>query len=200
MSDNSEKVELSNYEKMVLGMWYDASESDPVLTAQRMNAKDMCLEYNTKIKFTESEKQQGLLTKLLGSMGKNVCIMAPVMVDYGYNIHIGSDVFFNHNTYFMDTAAINIGDRVFVGPNVGFYCAAHPIDAVERAKGIERALPITIGSDVWIGGNAVFMPGVTVGSNVVIGAGAVVTHDIPDNCVAVGNPCKVMKELPPIVR
>ncbi|MBO8415344.1 MAG: sugar O-acetyltransferase [Proteobacteria bacterium] len=200
MSDNLENAELSNYEKMIRGMWYDASEGDPELTAKRLNAKDLCLEYNTRIKFTDPEKQQELLKRLLGSFGKNLCIMAPLMVDYGYNIHIGDDVFFNHNTYLMDTAPITIGDRVFVGPNTGFYCAAHPLDAVERAKGLERALPITIGSDVWIGGNAVFMPGVSVGSNVVVGAGAVVTHDIPDNCVAVGNPCKILKELPPIKR
>lgn len=194
MSDNSE---LSNYEKMRRGMWYDAGTGDPELVAARLNIKNKCMYYNS-ISFTDTEKQQQCLREIFGSMGTGVDVMAPLMCDYGFNVHLGNNVFLNHNTYFMDTNDITLGDRVFVGPNVGFYCATHPLDAVERAKGYEQALPITIGSDVWIGGNAVFMPGVTVGSNVVIGAGSVVIHDIPDNCVAVGSPCRVLKQLPPI--
>ncbi len=194
MSDNTE---LSNYEKMRRGMWYDAGAGDPVLTAARQNIKDKCMYYST-ISFSDTAKLQQCLREIFGSMGTGVEVMAPLMCDYGCNVHLGNNVFLNHNTYFMDTNDITLGDRVFVGPNVGFYCAAHPIDAVQRAKAYEKALPITIGSDVWIGGNAVFMPGVTVGSNVVIGAGSVVTRDIPDNCVAVGNPCRVIRQLPPI--
>ncbi len=99
----------------------------------------------------------------------------------------------NHNGVILDGAKVKFGDNVFIGPNCGFYTAGHPIDVNLRNKGLEYAKPITIGNNVWIGGNAVVLPGVTIGDNVTIGAGSVVTKDIPSNVVAVGNPCKVIR-------
>ena len=101
----------------------------------------------------------------------------------------------NHNLVILDGAKVIFGDNVFVGPNCGFYTAGHPIDYERRNKGLEYAYPITVGSNVWFGGGVQVMPGVTIGDNVVIGAGSVVVKDIPSNCVAVGNPCKVIREI-----
>ena len=113
--------------------------------------------------------------------------------DYGYNIEFGGFVYINHNSVFLDCAKIKIGANTIIGPNCGFYTAAHPTDAKERLKGLEYAKPITIGKEVWIGGNTTIMPGVSIGDRAVIGAGSVVTKNIPPNVVAVGNPCIPIK-------
>ena len=113
--------------------------------------------------------------------------------DYGYNIEFGGFVYINHNSVFLDCAKIKIGENTLIGPNCGFYTAAHPTDAKERLKGLEYAKPITIGKEVWIGGNTTIMPGVSIGDRAVIGAGSVVTKNIPPNVVAVGNPCIPIK-------
>ena len=122
-------------------------------------------------------------------------ITAPFWCDYGYNIRLGKNFYSNHNLVILDGAKVIFGDNVFVGPNCGFYTAGHPIDYERRNKGLEYAYPITVGSNVWFGGGVQVMPGVTIGDNVVIGAGSVVVKDIPSNCVAVGNPCKVIREI-----
>ena len=114
--------------------------------------------------------------------------------DYGYNISVGENFYANHNLVILDGAKVEFGDNVFVGPNCGFYTAGHPIDIKSRNEGIEYAKPIKVGNNVWFGGNVSVMPGVTIGDNVTIGAGSVVTKDIPSNCVAYGNPCKVKRE------
>ena len=123
-------------------------------------------------------------------------ILSPFIVDYGYNISIGEESFFNHNIYLMDCAKIKFGRKCFVGPNCGFYTALHPLVATDRNAGFEQAKPITIGDNVWIGGNVVVLPGVTIGNNSVIGAGSVVTKDIPAGVIAYGNPCKVIRDVP----
>ena len=110
---------------------------------------------------------------------------------------MGEQFYANHGCVILDCAPVVFGDHVFIAPNCGFYTAGHPLDAETRNTGLEYARPITVGSDVWIGGNVTVLPGVTIGSNVVIGAGSVVTRDIPDHVVAVGNPCRPVKELPP---
>ena len=114
--------------------------------------------------------------------------------DYGYNISVGENFYANHNLVILDGAKVEFGDNVFIGPNCGFYTAGHPIDIKSRNEGIEYAKPIKVGNNVWFGGNVSVMPGVTIGDNVTIGAGSVVTKDIPSNCVAYGNPCKVKRE------
>lgn len=119
----------------------------------------------------------------------------PFYCDYGYNISVGDRFYANHNLVILDEAEVTFGDNVFVAPNCAFYTAGHPLDAVERNRGIEYARPITVGNNVWIGGNVCVLPGVTIGDNCVIGAGSVVVKDIPANSVAAGNPCKVIKTL-----
>ena len=115
--------------------------------------------------------------------------------DYGYNIRIGKNFYANHNLILLDAGGITFGSDVFVGPNCGFYTSSHPLDYHIRNQGLEDAKPITVGSNVWFGGNVTVLPGVTIGDNVVIGAGSVVTHDIPSDSIAVGNPCRVIRTL-----
>ena len=122
-------------------------------------------------------------------------ITAPFWCDYGYHITLGENFYANHNLVILDVAKVTFGDHVFVAPNCGFYTAGHPIDFKRRNQGLEYAYPITVGSHVWFGAGVQVMPGVTIGDNVVIGAGSVVTKDIPANVVAVGNPCKILREI-----
>ncbi|MGL4790420.1 MAG: sugar O-acetyltransferase, partial [Anaerotignaceae bacterium] len=136
-----------------------------------------------------------IIKKLFNKTGENFTICAPFFADYGYNIEIGENFFANHNVVILDCAKVTFGNNVFVAPNCGFYTAGHPLDATQRNEGLEYAYPITVGNDVWIGGNVVVLPGVTIGDNCVIGAGSVVKNNIPSGVVAVGNPCKVVKKL-----
>ncbi len=171
---------------------YDANDKD--LIKERMQAKDKCFEFNNT-KPSDVETQQNILKTLLGKTKECLTIVAPFWCDYGYNIEVGDNFFANHNLVILDCAKVIFGDNVFIGPNCGFYTAAHPKDAYRRNLGLEYALPIEIGNDVWIGGGVHVMPGVKIGNNVVIGGGSVVVHNIPDNSVAVGNPCKVIRQI-----
>ena len=117
------------------------------------------------------------------------------MCDFGYNIEVGENFYANHGCVILDCAKVTFGDNVFIAPNCGFYTAGHPIDSKRRNAGLEYAHPITVGNNVWFGGGVQVMPGVTIGNNVVIGSGSVVTKDIPDNVVAAGNPCKVLRAI-----
>ncbi len=183
---------LTEKEKMLKGELYDAT--DESLYTERETVKNLTYDYNL-IRRSDKDKRDELIRKILGKAGKNLWIESPFQCDYGYNIEIGDNFYSNHNLIILDCAKVKIGDNVFVGPNVGIYTPCHPIDAKERMTFKEWAEPVTIGNDVWLGGNVVILPGVTIGDNVVIGAGSVVTKDIPSNCVAVGNPCKPIKSL-----
>ena len=133
---------------------------------------------------------------MLGHLGSDAYFEPPVYFDYGYNTYIGDHFYSNHNLTVLDTGRITIGDHVFIGPNVGIYAPAHPLDIETRNAGLESAADITIGNNVWIGGSVCILPGVHIGSGAVIGAGSVVTRDIPPNVVAVGNPCVPIREIP----
>ena len=184
---------MTEKEKMLKQMLYDANY-DEDLIRELTTAKELCYDYN-QLRPSDEINQQAVMKKLLGKTHGVFTIIAPFWCDYGYNIEIGENFFANHNTVILDAAKVVFGDNVFIAPDCGVYTAGHPIDAERRNKGLEYAYPITVGSNVWIGAGVMVLPGVTIGSNVVIGAGSVVVKDIPDNCVALGNPCKVLRPI-----
>ena len=171
--------------------------ADEVCNGQmRENARRL-YEYNNGDRWSDEgiKKQDERIRAILGSAGKNVMIVPPFRCDYGYNISVGDNFYANYNLTMLDVAPVTIGNNVFIAPNAAIYTAGHPIHPKARNSMYEYGIPITIGDDCWIGGNTVICPGVKIGSGVVIGAGSVVTHDIPDNVVAAGNPCKVLREI-----
>lgn len=184
---------MTEKEKMMRQMMYDANY-DKELLEERKLAKELCYDFN-QLRPNEEEAQKDIIRRLFGVTPENFTIIAPFWCDYGYNIEIGENFFANHNMVVLDCAKVKFGNNVFVAPNCGFYTAGHPIDAERRNRGLEYAYPITVGDNVWIGAGVQVMPGVTIGSNVVIGGGSVVVKDIPDNVVAVGNPCRVVRSI-----
>ena len=182
---------MTEKDKMLKGELYDAN-NDKELISDRIKAKDMCYEYNN-LKPSEYKKRDELIKKILGKTGKKILIESNFICDYGYNINVGENFYMNHNCIILDAGKVEFGDNVFVAPNCGFYTAGHPLEPKIRNKGLEYAKPIKIGNNVWMGGNVTVLPGITIGDNVTIGAGSVVTKDIPSNVVAVGNPCKILK-------
>ena len=184
---------MTEQEKMAAGLWYDAN-FDPELLAARTKAEELCAAFNAAAP-GDAERRGALLRALIPDLGEGVTILSPFYTDYGSNCRIGAGSFLNHGVYLMDGAPITLGRNCFLGPSCGLYTANHPLNAVQRAQGLERALPITLGDDVWLGGNVGILPGVTIGSGSVIGAGSVVTHDIPPGVVAAGNPCRVLRPI-----
>ena len=164
------------------------------LSEERMECKELIYEYNN-LRPSERERKFELIKEILGQTGDYVNIEAPFHCDYGKNIEVGEEFFANYNFTVLDVAKVTIGDHAQIAPNVSIYTAGHPIHPDSRNSGYEYGIPVTIGNNVWIGGNSVILPGVTIGDNVVIGAGSVVTKDIPDNMIAAGNPCKVIREI-----
>ena len=179
-------------EKMIMGELYLAFGEE--LTNERQHAKEVLYEYNM-LKPNEIEKRDNLLRGLFGSVGEKFYIEPPFRCDYGYNIHWGENSYANYNLTVLDCAKVVIGDDVLIGPNVNIFTAAHPISPSQRKLGLEFAKDIEIGDGSWIGGATTINPGVKIGKNVVIGSGSVVTKDIPDNTIAVGNPCRVIKTI-----
>lgn len=182
----------SEKEKMLSGELYQAFGEE--LTEERLKARTLLHEYNA-LNPGNLERQEELIKELLGSTGDSFHIEAPFRCDYGYNIHIGDNFYSNFNLVILDCAPVNIGDNALIGPDVGIYTAGHPVHHEIRKQDYEFAHPITIGNNVWIGGQVVINPGISIGDNVVIGSGSVVTKDIPANMLAAGNPCKVLREI-----
>ena len=183
----------SEKEKCNRGELYDANY-DKELIEERQACKELCHEYNM-LSPSDMESRTDIIRKLFGKTGTNFQIEQPFYCDYGYNIEIGENFFANVNCVILDGTKVRFGDNVFIAPGCGFYTAGHPLDVEQRNRGLEYALPITVGNNVWIGAQVCVLPGVTIGDNCVIGAGSVVTRDIPANSVAVGNPCRVIRQL-----
>lgn len=183
---------MTEKEKMLAGEMYLAA--DPQLVAERNRARQLVHSYNQTLP-EETARRTEILTELLGDTKEPPTIEPSIRVDYGYNIHTGTAFFANFDCVFLDVCEIRFGDRCMLGPGVHIYTATHPLDPVERSSGREYAIPVKIGDDVWIGGGALIMPGVTVGDRVVIASGSVVTKDIPNDAVVGGNPARILKNL-----
>ena len=180
---------MTERDKMLAGELYDPS--DPELVEARARARDLCWALNATSDADGLERRR-ITTTLFASGGDTVGMQPPFFCDYGSNIHLGERVYFNFNCVVLDVAEVSIGDFSLFGPGVQIYTASHPMNPQVR-RNLELARPIRVGSDVWVGGGAILCPGVTIGSRSVIGAGSVVTRDIPEGVVAVGNPCRVLR-------
>jgi len=183
---------MNQKERMLAGLPYKAWLDG--LREERMENKLKIHKYN-QLRPDEEEKIEELIRSILGKAGKDVHIEAPFHCDYGSNIEAGDYFYANYNCTILDVGKVIIGDNVMLAPNVSIYTAGHPIHPDSRNSGYEYGIPVTIGNNVWIGGNVVINPGVTIGNDVVIGAGSVVTKDIPDRVVALGNPCRVVRQI-----
>ena len=184
---------MTEKEKMLKGELYNA-DYDPELIAERTQAKDLCFELNNTTP-SDLETRIDIIKKLLGKTGEEFHIESDFWCDYGYRIELGENFYANHGVVMLDAGGISFGDNVFIAPQCGFHTSGHPLEAEVRNTPLEYAKPIKVGDSVWFGAGVQVCPGVTIGSNVVIGAGSVVIEDIPSNCVAVGNPCRVVKEI-----
>lgn len=178
--------------KMLSGKLYIAQDEE--LKSEFLNARRITRLFNATTE-EETEYRQKLLKELFEKTGENIYIEPPFRCDYGCHISVGENFYVNFDCIILDVNKVKIGNNVFFGPCVCLYTAGHPIDATVRNTLLEFGKPITIGNDVWIGGNTVINPGITIGNNVVIGSGSVITKNIPDNVVAVGNPCKVLRSI-----
>lgn len=183
---------MTQKERMLAGLPYRAN--DPELKQMRAENKLRVAQYNQLTRNQEQEMDQ-LIKEILGGTGKKILVEPPIHFDYGRNTTVGERFFANYNLTVLDVCPVTIGDNVMIAPNVSLYGAGHPIHPDARNSGYEYGAPITIGNNVWIGGSVCVLPGVTIGDNVVIGAGSVVAKDIPDNVIAVGNPCRVIREI-----
>jgi maltose O-acetyltransferase len=181
----------SEKEKMLAGDLYNAADEE--LSKEREYARNLTFEFNHTSP-SEKEKRQEIIKQLIIAKGF-FNIEVPFNCDYGYNIQVGDNFYANYGCIILDVNKVTIGDNVLLAPNVQIYTATHPVDPMERLTGKEFAKPIAIGNNVWIGGGAIICPGVKIGDNVTIGAGSVVTKDIPDNVIAAGNPCRVIKNI-----
>lgn len=194
---------MTELEKCISGEYYNCH--DKVFLDLKSNARKLLKEYHSLL-YEQKEEKLSILKQLFGKIGTNVSVGQPFICDYGCNIYIGNNVSINMNCTFIDCNKIEIGDNVLIASNVQFYTSAHPVELSERLTPDWEpesgqyfcrtyALPIKIGNGCWIGGGVIVLPGVTIGSGSVIGAGSVVTKDIPANSLAVGNPCRVIRNI-----
>ena len=177
------------------GRLYDANYDKSITEAVRL-CKDLCFDYNNT-RPTDLTTRDALLTRIVGSRPHYATVVSPFWCDYGKNIHLGENFYANHGLVILDAAPVHFGHDVYLGPNVVITTAGHPLDTCRRNQGLEYALPITVGDNVWIGANVTLCPGVTIGCDVVIGAGSVVTRDIESGVVAVGSPCRTLRKIGP---
>ena len=193
---------MSEKEKMLAGLPYNSR--DPELIERYYLVRKLLVKLNNSSPIDPVQRNE-LFTSLMGKMGDNVWIETPFFCDYGEHIYIDEGTFINVNAIFLDNNIINIGKNGLIGPGVQLLTASHPLSAGERLITSNGNLktsyktfskPIHIGDNVWIGGNTVVLPGITIGNNVTIGAGSVVTKNIPDNMLAFGNPCKIIRQIP----
>ncbi|MEG0295991.1 MAG: sugar O-acetyltransferase [Clostridium sp.] len=188
---------MTEIEKLLVGEYYNTRDSE--LLQMHSRAIEILKKFNN----SDREQSNEILKELLGAVGDGVWVEKPFFCDYGKHISIGENSFINYNCTLLDCNKITIGKNVLIGPGTGIYTASHPIDYKDRLNKITNneapyktyALPVVVGDNVWIGGNVSILPGVIIGDNCVIGAGSVVTKSIPENSVAVGNPCKVIKNI-----
>jgi maltose O-acetyltransferase len=181
----------TEHQKMLAGELYDPM--DPELVAGRTRARDLCQALNATREADDGERRQ-ILRELFGAGGESVWMQPPFFCDYGANIALGERVFFNFNCVVLDVCPVRIGSFTLFGPAVQIYTPMHPFNAELRRRE-ESGKPVEIGSDVWVGGGAIILPGVRIGSRAVIGAGSVVTRDVPDGVFAAGNPCRVIRAI-----
>lgn len=184
---------LTEKEKAKRGLLYNANY-DKELLRERDHAKGLIYEYNSSHPL-DYDKRKSIIRKLFGEIKGDFLIESPFHCDYGYNIFIGENFYANIGCVILDGAKVSIGSNVFLAPYVGLYTAGHPLDVARRNEGLEYARPVTVGDNVWIGAGASVLPGVAIGGDTVIGAGSVVTKDIPSGVLAVGNPCRVIREI-----
>ena len=184
---------MTQYERMIKGLLYDPG--DPEIMAEQVLYQDRLLEFN-QLKQSDIEQKQKYMREVFAACGENCYIELPFHANWGgHHVHFGSGIYVNSNATFVDDGHIYVGDKVMFGPNVTIATANHPIDAELRGRGLQYNKDVYIGENAWIGACVVIVPGVRIGKNTVIGAGSVVTKDIPDNVVAVGNPCRVLREV-----
>ena len=185
---------MTEEEKLDAGLYYDFWDAG--VNGRKLNAIRFCRELRQMQDTDATEAEQAeLIKKYFGSVGRDVCLCPGFMCDSGRNIHVGDQFLANYNVTILDIMPVHIGDYVMIGPNTLITTVNHPLTPKGRREHLGIGKPVTIGNDVWIGGNCTILPGVTVGNNVVIAAGAVVTHDVPDNCVVGGVPAKKIRDI-----
>ena len=182
----------SIFQQMMSGEWYQANDPELIKFLRRSQQENF--EIN-QMPQSDIDARNRRIAKFFGAAGEDLLVITPMYCDYGCNTKVRKHFFANFNFTVLDEAEVTFGDHVFIGPNCSFYTAIHPIDVERRNQLLERSEPIHVGDNVWFGGNVTVLPGVTIGSNTTIGAGSVVTHDIPDGVVAVGNPCRVIRRV-----
>jgi maltose O-acetyltransferase len=185
-------MEKTEKQKMLAGELYLAD--DPELAAENKRASRLLRRYNSTTEEQQEQRQQ-ILQELFGKLGDKALIVPPFHCDYGSNIFAGDRLYMNYGCVILDCNTVHIGENVLCAPYVQIYTAYHPTEPEIRLSGRELAAPINIGNNVWIGGSAIICPGVTIGDNTTIGAGSVVVKDIPENVVAAGNPCRIIRYL-----
>lgn len=183
---------MTELEKLDAGLEYDFWDAS--INARKLHAIAVCAKLNA-IPVTEEARREAAIRELFGSVGSNPTVLPVFNCDNGKNIHVGKNFLANYNVTILDIAPVTIGNYVMIGPNTLITTVNHPLSARKRREHIGQAKPITIGRDVWIGGNCTILPGINIGNNVVIAAGAVVTKDVPDNCVVGGVPAKMIQPI-----
>ena len=181
---------MTEREKMIAGLPY--SVLDEELIQLHRACVDACVLCDAILP-SKLEERREKLKRILGRTGENFLIEPGFRCDYGFNIELGENFFANYDLVVLDCAPVRFGRNCFIGPQCGIYTAVHPLDARERAAGVEWAKPVSVGDNVWMGGHVTVLPGVSIGDGTVIGAGSVVTHDVPAGVVAAGNPCRIIR-------